>query len=121
MAKNEVVSRKRQRMQAFMETDDPFVDYVLEDVYVRRMVGKDAVRARVKDNSIELYSMNEAALKKLVAALTGNEPFSIKVNKMKKPTPEDLQRWMQHRSELEAGDDGFVPKLPFLDDGEDEV
>ena len=100
------------RMRRFVEHDDPFVEYVLEDVYIRKRVGSDAVRARVPHDAedvLELYSMNDQALERIARTLTSGRPVDIRLYKLRKPTPEELERWLVEQQELE-GDEG--PALP---------
>lgn len=106
---------KRRAIKRFAEVDDPFVDYVLEDVYIRRRVGEGAVRARVPQDAedvIELYSMDEEALQRVLEALRRGD-VQIRTYKLRRPTPEELEAWLiESQNELNS--------LPFFGYDEDE-
>jgi hypothetical protein len=75
--------------------DDPFVDRVLEDVWIRRVTGKnDAVRARAEGSVIDLYSMSKENLDNVFAALQ-SEKVRVRVHQIESPTTDDMESWEQ--------------------------
>jgi len=114
-SEGKIPKKRSTRMKHFLESDDPFVDYILEDVYIRKRVGGEAVRANVPDDVddvIELYSMNEKALKRIHKVLTSGRTVNIVVNKLRRPEPEEYEMFLKDQSK-ELDDDDDMPQLPW--------
>jgi hypothetical protein len=101
-------------LKHFMERDDVFLDYVMEDVYIRNVVGKDAVRAHVSDgvdDEIVLYSNNRKAIEKILKVLSNKDGYTVKRKVLRKPTKDEVEDWLAEQSEIE-GKEGKA-KLPW--------
>jgi hypothetical protein len=98
----------------FMERDDVFLDYVMEDVYIRNVVGGGAVRAHVSDDAddeIVLFSNNRKAIDKIIKVLSNKDGYTVRRKVLRKPTREELEDWLAEQSEIE-GKEGKA-KLPW--------
>lgn len=106
-----IILKKKEKIKKFLETTDPFVDYVLEDVWVRRMVGEGAIRCRRRDEeTLELIAMNEKALDRVLELFKRGE-FRLRITKLRRPTPEDFEKWLAESKELKS--------LPGFDEDEE--